>query len=274
MSALRFQLLALEVELTSAVPEVLEVIQFLVQRARQPPRTQRRVSIAVDTDERGYAVVVDGTTIDHAPTPQAVLDTVFAHLQMRLLGCYPNHALVRGAVVWLGPTRALLTGEPGCGISSLAVKLLYEAEHVEGDAFALVGPDGVTPLPRRFVLREGSRQLLPEVALGRLPTMPSGDGVIWALDPAEAGFDWEIRSGAIDACVWIEANHGSPSRLLNIGHTELARRVMSRCSAAPAGGRGWLQNVVRVTAEAEPWRLQLGGLADAVALLERSVRHA
>jgi hypothetical protein len=271
VSARRFQVLVLDVELTSAAPELMDVAQFLVQHARQPVATQRRVAVAIDRRERGYAVSIDGVAIDQAPTPQAVLQTVFAALQGRLLGSFPDHALVRGAVVSIGPVRTLLIGEPGCGLSSLAVKALYARHRVEGDAFALLGPEGVTPLPRRFVLREGTARLLPEVELHRLPTTPSGDGVISGLDPTEVGFDWEIGSGAIDACVWVEANHGAPSRLTTCSHIEIVRRLMSRCSRPPAGGRDWLQHAVRMTAKAHSLRLQLGRLDEAVAHLERDL---
>jgi hypothetical protein len=191
-----------------------------------------------------------------------------------MLRRFPDHALARGAVLRDGPARVLLVGEPRCGLTSLALRLLHGGAVVEGDQFALLGADGLTPLPRRLKLSDDAGALLPELAavLSRLPAVPSGDGMIRGYDPVAHGFAWEIRSGGIDACVVVEPNYGGDSRLVAIGETETVRRVIARCSPPATGGGRWLADVVKLVGGTRCWRLQLGGLEPVVMMLRQAWR--
>jgi hypothetical protein len=266
LSVARFQALALEVELRSADEEVLAAAEFLRHRARQPQTPAERLTLTVTRRGSTYEIA-DSDVIDRAPDAGAVLATVFAIVQARLLSCFPDHALARGAVIRSGAARLWLAGPPRCGITSLTLASLYAGAAVEGDAFALLGADGLTALPRRFVLQPGADALVSQVRLVGLPTAPSGNGVVWAFDPSEAGFDWEIRRGPIDCCIWVEPNHGGDSRLERVAQTQMLRMLMSRCSPPSGGGRRWIRELVALLDGARCARLQLGRLPDAVALL-------
>ncbi|MGH2888513.1 MAG: hypothetical protein ACRDL8_03260 [Solirubrobacteraceae bacterium] len=268
LSGLRFQVLPLAVQIDSASPELLTAAQFLVNRARQPQQPDARLAFEVVRTSAGYDVLADGLQLDRAPDANAAVQTIFGHLQGRVLSRFPAHVLIRGAVLTMGLRRILLCGETGCGLTSVAVAALYAGAAVEGDAFALLGADGVTPLPRPFVLHQGSDALLREVSLAGLPSAPSGTGVVWAFDPARAGFPWELERGRIGACVWVRPNHGGHSRLSTLGHTDAARLFTARCSPPPSTTTGqWLQKLIALLAGAGCFELQLGRLEDALRLL-------
>jgi len=254
------QVLRLAITVRTNEREVLDALRFLAHRAQQPDTPVTRVECLVRRHGAQYEVSANGAVIDSAPSPVSVLETLFAFTQSRALALFDEHALVRGAVVGTGGARALLIGERGCGLTSLCVRSLHLGAAAEGDAFALLGADGVTPLPRRFLLRAGAGELLPELgnALERLPAISSNDDVIRAFDPAEAGFEWQIRRGPVDACVVIEPNHGGETRLTTIGETEMVRRVMACCTPPVAGGREWLHTLSALVTRAACWRLQLG----------------
>jgi hypothetical protein len=265
--------LKLGVEIRSSDPDVLSAIEFVANDARQPEPATEHVTFSIQSGQHEHVVSVDGQVIDRAPSAAAVAETLFTQIQTRALRLFPHHALVRGAVLRDRGTRALLVGEPGAGITSLVVRMLHSGAAVEGDAFALLGADGVTPLPRRFMLRHGTEAVLPEFAgtLDSLPSAPSGLSVVWGYDPARAGFEWDIQRGAIAACVAIDPSHGADSRLLPLSATDAVRRVVARCSPPAEGGGSWLREVVRLLSAASCWRLVLGRLEDAVPALRQAL---
>ena len=109
----------------------------------------------------------DGRPRRRAPGPDAAIDALYAVVNADALALWPESPLLRGALGVVEQRRLLLIGEPRGGTTALAVRLLFGGASIEGDAFALLGADGLVALPRRFVLRTGARELLPEVA-GRL----------------------------------------------------------------------------------------------------------
>jgi hypothetical protein len=215
-------------------------------------------------------IALNGAPIARLPGPAAAADALFARVSSDAVGLMPDRALLRAALGADCGRRFLLLGKPGAGLTALSVRLLYQGASIEGDAFVAIGEHDAIALPRRFVLRFGAGELLPEIAdlLERLPARPDGAGAaIWAFDPADAGFDWTLRQGPVDMCVLIEPNHGGRSMLSALPHYEMARQIISRCSAPPAGGRAWLRSAVALADASACFRLQLGQLDDAVELL-------
>src|SRR5205807_1643225 len=134
--------LRLSVDVSSDAAEVLPALRFLGQSARQPVTPDHQLSCVVTRVTGGYDVRANDQSIDVAPSPEAVLRTLFAHTTRRALALSRDHTLVHGAVVRDGPARALVIGDPGCGLTSLAVRLMHSQGAAEGDAFSLLGPTG------------------------------------------------------------------------------------------------------------------------------------
>jgi hypothetical protein len=259
-------LLCLEVRISTESPAVRDALRFLVHQATQPVSPRQALELSVQPRTDGYLVRGAGLS-DLAPDAASVRETVFAAGQAALLRAASEHALVRGAVLSISGRRVWLVSAPGSGLSTLATHALFAGEGAEGDACALLGADGLTPLPRRFLLRPGCAPLLPGVDFSRLPTAPSGLGVVWGFDPAEAGFRWEIAQGGVDACVWVEPNHGAATRIRAITRTRLLELVISRSSPSPAGAARLLSAVAGLLGEARCLALDLGAPSTALAAL-------
>ncbi len=238
-----FQVLALDVDVVTDDGGVAAAMDFLAQRAGPPYPPQRHLGVAVTTDQGGYRVRVDGVEGGRQYTPEAVVEDVFTTVYLRALAMFASHCLIRGAIGSAGGRRFLLCGNRRSGVTTLALRLLYDGAPIESDALALIGADGVTAVARRFHLPAGTGALVPEIAgaLDSLPRLRFGDEVLSAFDPSEAGFDWSTGTGAVDVVVWLDPNHGGQTRLAAMSHVEMIRRVMGRTSP-PCGwgivGRG------------------------------------
>lgn len=265
----RFQLLALEVQL-SADSELRNDIEFLAHCATQSFTATDTAHYDVRAEGVDWLISLDGAPLGRLPGRDAAADELFARVTSHALGLMPAYTLLHGALGSYHGQRFLLLGDHLAGLTALSVRLLYRGASIEGDAFTLLGSDGVIALPRRFCLRFGARELLPEVAdlLDGLPSRADGaGGTIWAFDPARAGFDWQLEHGPVDACVLVEPNHGGRSMLTAMPRYEMAGAIINRCTPPAAGGRGWVRQATALADRGACFKLQLGQLDDAVDLL-------
>jgi len=272
--------LALDVDVSTDDLAVATAMDYVAQRARQAYPSRQRLEIEVTADRGGYLVRVDGGEGGRQYTPEAVVEDVFTTVYLRALATFDSHCLIRGAIGRAGGRRFLLCGDRHSGVTTLALRLLFDGAAVESDALALLGVDGVTAVPRRFHLPAGTAARVPEIA-GRLPSLPRlrfGDEVLSAFDPSEAGFDWSTGTGAVDVVVWLDPNHGGQTRLAAMSHVEMIRRVMGRTSpplgGGDAGGASWVGTLSNVVGRAQCVRLVLGSLDDAAALVLKLLEAA
>lgn len=269
----RFQLLRLDVEIR-ADPQLGSDIEFLAHGAQHPFPTTRSAIYEAEPDGIDWVISRDGAPASRLPGRDAAADALFAQTGRDAIGSMPDHVLLRGALGVDHGRRYLLLGDHGAGLTALSVRLLHTGAAVEGDAFALLGDDGVIAFPRRFCLRRGARELLPELAdhIDELPERPDGAGSkIWAYDPAAAGFTWALRQGPVDVCVAVEPNHGGRSMLVPLPRYEMARTIISRCTPPASGGPEWIRRATALADAARCFKLQLGGLDDALDLLRAAL---
>jgi hypothetical protein len=100
----------------------------------------------------------------------------------------------------------LVAGPSGAGKTTLAVRLLYDGEAVQGDESVLVHRTGVSlAVPRAFHLKEGATDLVPE--LRTLPALPRVEDVA-VLDPNLVRSPWELAESPVDHVVLLE--RGAP----------------------------------------------------------------
>jgi hypothetical protein len=282
-AAREFQVLALRVVLRAEDPALLDQLEFLAQDALQERPAERVVTYAVQRTEEGYALTEDGEPCGVEFHAGGVVLRLFERIYSRALALLGDATVIQGATGVAGGRRFLLVGEPGSGLTSLAIRLLLDGAAVEGAELAVLAGGELTALPRPFCLRRGHAALLPELA-SHWEAMPQVVGVgppgeadsrLWAFRPDAAGFPWRITTGPVDLIVDVRAGHGSATRLSEVARYEMARVVGSRCLASP--GRPASRTIAEIAGavdRADCLRLDLGDLAAGAAALQPALRAA
>jgi hypothetical protein len=179
---------------------VRDKLGYLANHAEQPAVALGRLRYRVDV-----------------ATPDDVLYVLYQRVHrwvidhLALAGWVHLHA----ALARIGDRRIVLVGPKGRGKTTLALRLLFDGFEVEGDESVFVRGADVVALPRRFHLKVGAEQIVPELAplVDALPST-TGDGEpIRAFDPAIAGWPWRLSLGPIHA-VAVLAPRGQQARVV------------------------------------------------------------
>jgi hypothetical protein len=279
---LSFQILDLQVTVRAEHPGVAETLRMLEQSAHHRFAPARSVEYVVAAGGEGFDVREDGSLIATVPYPIDVLMLLDGHVYAPALAPHAGGAaaLLHGACVRVGGTRALLVGERDARWSALLVKLLLDGAAVEGDWYVLLDGGLVTTVARTLRLQEEVPDALPEAAAlvaGRPFVQDALGRVVWSFDPAAAGFAWEIGTEPVEAIVVVESNPGGRSRLERRPRYETAQDVVAAVGALPGDRSGAGLAGARVAAAValvdacSCRRLRLGDLDEASQLLQRSL---
>lgn len=267
----RFRLLALEVCIATNCPILDRQLDYLVQNAAQDFPLSARVRYEAIRDAERYRILEDGREV------RLEYDAVNA-LNFLHLNCYAkaNAALPPGTIFLhaasgrFAERRFLLIGESGVGKTTLIMRLAREGITVEGDELAALTPLGVAALPRRFHVKSASFAELPwlKQESERLPVYDNSDGsFVFAVDPSDLGFAWDIRCGPIDAVFYLESNHGGRPRLETIPHYRMVELAISQTRLTDRRDRRWLGPLCAMLNGATAHKLVVGDLDSTARLL-------
>jgi hypothetical protein len=125
--------------------------------------------------------------------------------------------------------RLLIAGSKGSGKSSLLLKFLTGGAEVHGDENVLFRGGETIPLPRKFHLREGTIELIPELreaAEGLRRYEPSSAPPLCFFDPTDADRPWRVVAAAADAIVFLEPAFGGDSVLVPCPKVEMVQNLL------------------------------------------------
>lgn len=282
---LTVQILDLEVVVRTEDARIAKTLDIVRQTARHRFPTARSIEYEITAVDGGFEITEEGSRLVTAPYPIDVLMVVDGHVYAPALAPYVGTpaALLYASCVRVGGTRLLLVGDRDPRRAALLLQLLTDGAAVEGDWHVLLDEGLVTTVARTFRLAQEAVDVLPGAAAlvaGR-PFVRDGLGrVIWSLDPAAAGFDWELDAEPVEAIVVVESNPGGRSRLEPRPRYETAQEVVAAVAAipgevgdaVPVGPR--LAAVSRLVDACSCWRLRLGDLGEASRLLQKAfARH-
>jgi len=259
---------------------VAKTLGPLRQSARHPFPPSRSVEYTVTQNGRGFDVDEDGKLLTHAPYPIDVLMLLDRRVYLPALAPYAGTAaaLLGAACAQIGETRLLLVGDRDVAGTALLLKLLTGGAVVEGDWYTLLADDVVTTVARSLRVSQDVVAAAPEAArlVDGQPFVQDALGrVVWSFDPTTRGLTWEIGRGAVDAIVVVESNPGGRSRLERRPRHEAAQDVVAAIDVIP--GEQVRPQIVaariaaacRLVDACSCWRLRLGDLDEAAALLGR-----
>ena len=263
-------LLACRIDITADCERVAAWLDPMLQHASQDYPISRVHRLAISMEGDRYRIEEDGAARAIEPTAESAGYAVFARIHVLALDALPEFTKVHaGCASWEG-RRVLAVGPPHAGKTTLMTRLIYEGFSVQGDELVLLRDGLALPYPRRFGVRAPTVALIPQLAaMG--PPGPGGPAPL-VIDPAQLGFDWRIEAAPVEAVLYLEPNHGGPSRLEPCPKYQMAQRIMSQSSGPEAGKRQWIRDVCAILDRASSHVLRLGDLDAAVDAVKEALR--
>ena len=263
----RGRVLSSEFSVAVDAEDVARVLDALPFRAVQEGAATRCHRLEVVREGEGYRIREDGHVREHVPDVDAVSRSVQERVHALALAALDGHARLHAGCATFRGRGALFAGPGRAGKTTLMARLLYEGFGVQGDDTVVLRDGRAMALPRRFWIRRGTLDLVPQLS-SRLPPWAAdgpADGYhIVVLDPAELGFPWRIAPVPVDAVFFLSPVHGSPSCAVPCPRYQMARRLMSQSIAPTTGTRAWIREIATLVGRAECYVLELGELDSAV----------
>lgn len=270
-----FQMLACEFQVVTDVEPLVRRLDAVCSSAAQDYPVSRRHRIEVCGEAGGFRVREDGGDRALQRSPEDAGATVLQRIHDLALEALADYTKVHaGSATW-NDRRFLVVGEARAGKSTLMTRLLYEGFAVEGDEMVLLREGRATAYPRRFGIRRPTLELVPQLGAlvpGLVGTVepPGSPGFqILALDPAQLGFTWRIRSGPVDHLFVLDGRHDRPTSVAVCPTPVAVRRVMAQSSPPDRGSAAWVRDVCATVARARCHALTIGDLDSAVSVLRQ-----
>ena len=177
---------------------------------------------------------------------------------------------LHGGLVTVAGQRVAILGDKGAGKTTLMLRLLLDGHDVEGDELILTRRGLAVALPRRFHVKPGTAELLPEVsaALAASPRTALDDATpIIGLDPADLGRPTATRPAPVDAAVVLRAAHRRPASVRAVPTVDLLARLLDHTHPTSESRSQLLATVVALLGQARGFEADAGPLDDTAAQL-------
>ncbi len=238
-----------------------------------PVRAQAR--FAVRLEERAYRIMEGTSELAVAYDPVTAMGRLYSACYARANAALPSGTvLLHAASGHHGGRRFLLIGESGAGKTTLILHLARLGASVEGDEIAVMTPEGVAALPRRFHVKSDSLAELPwmHAIVEASPFHDNGDGsFVFAVSPRLLGIDWRIGLGPVDAVFFLEPNHGGQPRVEEMARTRMVELAISQARLPDAQDRRWLGPLCAMLNRAGAYKLIVGDLDKTAKILLRTL---
>lgn len=238
-----------------------------------PVRAQAR--FAVRLEERAYRIMEGSSELAVAYDPVTAMGRLYSACYARANAALPSGTvLLHAASGHHGGRRFLLIGESGAGKTTLILHLARLGASVEGDEIAVMTPEGVAALPRRFHVKSDSLAELPwmHAIVEASPFHDNGDGsFVFAVSPRLLGIDWRIGLGPVDAVFFLEPNHGGQPRVEEMARTRMVELAISQARLPDAQDRRWLGPLCAMLNRAGAYKLIVGDLDKTAKILLRTL---
>jgi len=213
-----------------------------------------------------YIIVEGDETLISSADAEWVTLYVNEMINFRLSHRMKDYVKIHAACGSVDGRRFLLVGEKGAGKTTLITRLLFDGIAAHGDEKILVRGAKVIPTPRKFHLKAGTIPLVPELdSICKSLTSYPGYGVrTYYFAPSDAGFEWKIRWGPIDAIFYLLPRHGGETRLEVCPKWQMAQNLMLRSSDFDANPEGQMTDLCSLINRSNNFVIHIGELNGAV----------
>jgi hypothetical protein len=227
------------------------------------------IEISKKTGE--YVILEEGQAVVSSPNPEWV--TLYLHelINFRISWHWRDLIKIHAAGGSFGGRRFLLVGDKGAGKTTLITRLLFEGAAVYGDETVLVQEGNVTPFPRKFHLKEGTLPLVPQLApiCDKLTSYPAYyGGRFFFFDPTDAGFDWQITKGKVQALFYLEPRHEKETEIERCPDWLMMQKLMLQSSDFAGNPEFQIGELCHMVDISDNFVIHLGELERAVMLIK------
>ena len=178
-----------------------------------------------------------------------------------------------GCGEWNG-RRFIVVGGKGVGKTTLMLCLLYRGFRIIGDELVLVRDGKAMPFPRRFHVKEESKNLIPEMSeiFDSLPcNVTSYAQKMYSFSPQEVGYQWKIDEGVVHAVFYLVPNHRGESRIEECPKFMMVHKVMPMSFLSETEDHLKISQLCRMIDSANCYVLHLGSLEGAASALREKM---
>ena len=238
------------------------------------PRRENNPPVTYDLLERAdaetpYELLMDGTSIQRVGNPGSMIDWLIADVAQQALMESRTVVAVHAGTVAVGDRATLLPAPPEHGKSTTVAGLVQAGFSFLSDEAALVHPlDGrVYPFPRPLMLSPGSIRALPGLQRrlqGRQQFRHFRHHVVPDdLRPGSAG-----TAAHVAFIVAPRYARGAQTLLEPMARPDALRLMLEQCFNLPVLRRVAVEALGRIVRDATCYRLSIGDLGEAVALIQ------
>lgn len=252
-------------------------LDFITQDAQQDFPILSESVYDIIWQDKQYQIVDNGklcsTTQNRSILIYNLLGLIHSQVFKDITGCIRIHA---GCGEYNGK-RFLIVGDKGTGKTTLMTRLLFEGFRIDGDELVIVHNEKVTPFPRRFLIKESSLDLLPQVKsiIDSVPYIQADHGSkIYSFAPSDAGFSWKIETGRPNIFFYLESNHGGETRVEKCPKYLMVQKVMPRTFLSNSHDHLKIGQLCRMIDHSDCYILHVGNLNSAISSVREKVSFA
>lgn len=221
-----------------------------------------------------YRIINDGELIHTAHNCPSLIYDLLGIIHVHALEAFRGYIRIHAGCGEYDKRRFLLIGDKGAGKSTLMMRLLFDGFLVGGDELVLVKNEEVIPFPRRFHLKSGGIDLLPEFRfiIESVPYIQLYNGtLLYSFSPRDAGYDWKIESREAEVIFYLEPNHGGETGIEECPKYLMAKEVMARSLLSESHDHLKIGELCSMIDRADCYILHVGNLESAAASIRESL---
>ena len=249
-------------------------LDFIIHEAEQDLAPLKEAAYEFNVRDGVYEIRRDGKLcLSFDDLPYTIFNLQW-HIHKEILKDLTDSVRIHaGCGEWNG-RRFIVVGDKGVGKTTLMLRLLFSGFRIIGDELVLIREGKATPFPRRFHVKEGSRDILHEMSeiFDSLPfNMTSYGQKMYSFAPQDAGYEWRIDEKEVSAIFFLVPNHGGESRIEACPKFMMVNRVMPMSFLSETADHMKINQLCSLVNSADCYVLYLGDLDEAVAALQEKM---